>query len=284
MYSIDISYLVREFYAIEAVISLLLMEGGNNFVPYMHSHERWKRDFFVFREEFTRSFADAIYDYTVLVVAGELRHAKRRATHYLRDFHTSVSTRNEVYSDCSEYLDKDILMAGVKLFDEKRVRWAANFGGDPWMKIAKAGLYKGMWSDSVFIDHCLDLSHHNGVYFDKGAGIFVIHDSSEYEDFLEYKSVCYPNCLLRARFGERFYELLVRAHNLNIIAVRPEYYGQLRAPVNAEALLLRYKPITWGPHRLKYSDDQIVGQSYYNCARRRSQRESTQVFELPKAA
>ena len=53
--------------------------------------------------------------------------------------------------------------------------------------------------DSIFIDHCVDLSHNNSTFFDKGAGIFSMRTSTDsYQCLLQYKYEI---------SGERFFKL-----------------------------------------------------------------------------
>ena len=81
---LNIYLLVQEFYAIEAIAAMVSVNQGSNFEPMRHSHSRWYRDFHDFRDEYIIRFASAIYDYTVSVVAAELRHCKGQASQYIR--------------------------------------------------------------------------------------------------------------------------------------------------------------------------------------------------------
>ena len=77
MPNMDIYLLVQEFYAMEAVSAMLGRAEYGDFQPIRHSHDRWRRDFQEFRDHYTSQLAAAIYDYTVLAVAAEMRHARR---------------------------------------------------------------------------------------------------------------------------------------------------------------------------------------------------------------
>ncbi len=72
---LNIYCLVQEFYAIEAISALLSSNHDSNLEPMRHSHSRWYCDFCDFRDTYILKFASAIYDYTILVVAAELRIA-----------------------------------------------------------------------------------------------------------------------------------------------------------------------------------------------------------------
>ena len=141
----NISFLVQEFYAVEAISALISVNQSGNFEPMRHSHSRWYRDFCDFRNEYISKFASAIFDYTVLVVAAELRHCNERASYYIKDYYTTFLPRDAVYQECSVYNPRDILLAGIRMFDTCYVDWRKGYGGDKWKQIAKAGLMKGLY-------------------------------------------------------------------------------------------------------------------------------------------
>lgn len=257
---LNIYLCVQEFYAIEAISAMLSLKGSN-FEPMRHSHSRWHRDFSDFRNEYINKFASAIYDYTVSVVAAELRHCNQKASHYLKDYYASWQDRDDVYDECSVYNTNDILMAGIRMFDTKLVNWRGGYGGDKWKQIAKAGLMKGKVSDCVFIDHCVDLSHNSSIYFDKRADIFILVGRDEYQSFLDLKRCCEPQVLITTKQGYQFNRLLWRANNLNIIKEQPTVSSFSDARDEAEILLFDYHPVVWGGKRLDYSESNIVTRS-----------------------
>ena len=259
----NIGLLVQEFYAIEAISAMVTRTRYNHFEPMRHSHCRWYQDFSDFRNEFITKFASAIYDYTVLVVAAELRHCDQKASHYIKGYYTSSLFRGQVYFDCTVYHAHDILTMGMQMFDTRRVEWASGFGGEKWKEIAKAGLMKGKVSDCVFIDHCVDLSHNNSVYFDKSADIFSLSDIGHYKSFLDMKRVCRPQDLIRKKRGYVFNRLLWRARNLSII--KGENRNRLFSSVydETESSLLCYLPIQWGDRRLDCSARNILKRTGY---------------------
>jgi len=214
---LNIYLLVQEFYAIEAIYAMLSVNKGNNFEPMRHSHSRWHMDYNDFRDKYISKFASAIYDYTVLVVAAELRHCKNQASQYIREYYTTFLSRDDVYEECSVYNPHDILLAGIRMFDTGRVEWRKSYGGGKWRQIAKAGLMKDKVTDCVFIDHCVDLSHNNSVYFDKCAEKFFLPNRHEYQKLLTKKRYSEPQALIGTKQGLRFHKLLSRANNLNII-------------------------------------------------------------------
>lgn len=76
---LNIYCLVQEFYAIEAISALLSSNQGSHLETMRHSHSQWFREFCDFRDTYILKFASAIYDYTILVVAAELRHCRSQA-------------------------------------------------------------------------------------------------------------------------------------------------------------------------------------------------------------
>jgi hypothetical protein len=266
----NIYFLVQEFYAIEAVSALLQTDKYICFEPMRHSHSRWHRDFTDFRDDYITRFAAAIFDYTVMVVAAELRHCGEKATMYINGYYNSDLSRNQVYAECSVYDAHDILTAGLRLFDSCWVDWKRSFGGKKWWQIAKAGTLKGVVCDCTFIDHCVDLSHNNSVYFDKNAGLFRLDNSNAYKEFLDLKRDCAPRQLLAEPRGRDFNRLLRRANTLGIIWTQPVPDGQAAARDESESLLLRYKPMTWGKKRLDYSDGNLCDNIWFGRSYRRS--------------
>lgn len=279
----NIEMLVREFYAIEAVSAMLKCEQYSCFQPMRHSHNRWCFDFTEFQESFINKFASAIYDYTALVVAGEMRHGKWKASHYIRDYYTNSSCREDVYQDCSCYRACDILLAGLRLFDPKRVNWDDSFGGEKWYHIAKAGLLRGMVSDEVFIDHCVDLSHNNSIYFDKSAGIFYLHRQRDYEEFLDFKRICEPQDLVKGQFGYHLNRLLLRANHLGILQDCEPTEPIPSLITENEDTLLAYQPVYWGSATLSYSEEAILKNDSFGISQRRERRHCDD-YRLAKCA
>jgi len=271
---LNIYLLVQEFYAIEAISAMLSVNQGSNFEPMRHSHSRWYGDFHDFRAEYIIKFASAIYDYTVSVVAAELRHCRERASQYMTEYYTTSQSRDAVYAECSVYNAHDVLSAGIRMFDTNHVTWNSGYGGDKWKQIAKAGLMKGKVSDCVFIDHCVDLSHNNSIYFDKSARIFLLQDRVKYQNFLDLKRNCEPQSLITTKQGFNFNRLFFRANNLNIIETQTMDNTDLSDRNKAESLLFSYRPIVWGAKRLVCSESNIVTNDYFRGGRDRDERDN----------
>lgn len=281
-----IDLLVQEFYALEAVSAMVAGTEYGDFQPMQHSHRRWYEDFSRFRDRYISKFASAIYDYTVLVTAAELRHMKRKASHYIKGYYDGPLERNEVYQDCVAYRADDILHAGYRMFDPQKVKWEEDFGGEKWWYITKAGLMKGKFDNCTWIDHCVDLSHNGNIYFDKGAGIFALQSREQYKEFLDLKRDCEPKKLLERKFGYHFARLLWRASNLQILTGLE--IGGLLSPLEgaSEQQLLCYSPIQWGKKHLNYSDRNILAnKDFYGRERERVREDEDERYEeLAKSA
>ncbi len=279
----DIDLLVREFYAIEAMAAMILGEQYSSFCPMRHSHSRWYSDFTDFQESYIAKFASAIYDYTALVVAAELRHGKWKASHHIEGYYTESTDRNEVYRDCTYYKAHDLLSAGLRMFDAGRVDWDDGFGGEKWYGIARAGLLKGTVSDKVFIDHCVDLSHNNSIYFDKSAGIFRLREQKSYIEFLDFKRVCEPQVLITGTFGHRLNRLLLRADRLGILQSCAPDQIFTSSGSGSEDLLFAYRSVYWGNAPLNYSEENIQSRTVFDAIQRREYRDRGD-YRLAKCA
>ena len=137
------------------------------------------------------------------------------------------------------------------------------------MQIAKAGLMKNKVIDCVFIDHCVDLSHNNSVYFDKRANIFLLTSPRQYQSFLDLKRSCEPQALLTQKQGFRFNQLMRRANNLHILDIQtcedsPLGFEQdLRD--ETESILLEYRPVDWGSKPVDYSMENVKAIQHFVC-------------------
>jgi hypothetical protein len=207
--NINIRRAVQEFYGIASIDAIMKTE------EFRHSHERWERDYRQYRTEYIRNLARLVYDYTVLAVAGEMRHGRYECTHYYPDFYGRETSRSNVYSGSVDYDPVCILKAGIQLF---KCDWGSSFGGEAWETIAKAGLMYGKVPDMVFVDYCVDLSHNSSVYMDKEAGLFTMDDTYLYKKWLDYKRYASPVAILQGvLFSRRLAGLIRRGINLDIL-------------------------------------------------------------------
>jgi len=242
----DVFLAIKEFYAIEALTAVVQVE--NKLEPFRHSHARWSEDFAVFKNLYYKKLAEIIYDYTVTVVAGEMRHGYSQASSYILGYYDDDAKRAFVYEECQFYTAKSILEAGVQVFGSP-VKWKSGYGGEKWCAIAKAGLYKGVLPDTLFIDHCVDLTHNGSIYFDKDTPLVVPLRGPEldrYKFFLNFKRYCAPLELLKDSCGKEFDKLLFRAVMLGIVPIPQCVPALSTSIVQNEQVLLAYAPITWG--------------------------------------
>ena len=237
---INILYAARDFYALEALSAMLFDANSNHFDPARHSHVFWFDAFTEFRNLYASKLATAIFDYTVSVAAGEMRPAKTDASVYGKDFpYTGGSGRFDVYVGLDEFEPYSVLAAASRVFSDD-IDWERGFGGRKWKQIADAGLKRKTLSDVAFIDHCVDLSHNNSVYFDKGASIFELAYAEEYRNFLDLKRKAAPEELFY-EIGKPIASFVRRANALGIMDVTC-----CERPGRNTDRVLCYIPIRWG--------------------------------------
>jgi hypothetical protein len=256
---IDALFCAREYYTLES-LSVVVMMGAKY---GMKSHERLVNDILDFKQEYATKLAKAIFDYTVLVVYGEMRHGYSKSSHYHPDIPKNEG-RYGAYQLARKYEPYSILRVGKELFSKS---WGASFGGEKWARIAEKVLLRPIIVDAVFCDMCFSLSHNSAPYFDKyQSDIFYINHSGEYKKFLDLKfqgdilAVIQDSSLY---VGFKLKQLLERARNLGFL---PPHY-QFKSSKNsekAEEYILSYEHIRWGttvlPNELieknrNYSDD-----------------------------
>lgn len=237
MSAIRIELLVKEFYGI---LSLETFTLSPNFEEFKHSHQKWYEDFINYKNVYATKFAAMIYDYTVKVVAGEMRHARRHGTIYCPTFEAGQD-RDDIYYDIEYYNPNEILKAGEKIFS---CDWDNGYGGVKWAMIAHAGLLYKKIDTISFIDHTVDLSHNNSVYFDKGAGMFELQDTNNYMAILNNKRDEPPCVVLQDIFSVTLSRLIDRAIVLGIV---PHYIPHCESNIKENILLkmLEYAPIVY---------------------------------------
>ena len=258
---------VLNFYLIENL--KLVISRNPNFNIWRPSHKKLWDDIENYKEMYDKHFARAIYDYIVMIVAAEMRHASEYCEMYFRNyqFKRNEYSRSDVYGEVDVvYQPQDILRAGVFLFSKD---WDSAYGGPKWGQIAKSGTYYGKMKDSIFIDHCVDLSHNNSTFFDKGAGIFTMRTSTNsYQCLLQYKYEI---------SGERFFELydnriinpvirkfIERAYALGLTKFKLpeiEWSYVVQKDYRLFRNVLDYQPIKWvGKEKFDYT----LGDGHYD--------------------
>lgn len=246
-----------EFYVLEALH--VAVAEKTEFGKY--SAEKLLDDILEFKQRFVRKLSQALFDYTVSVVYGEMRHAYSKAYYYYPSI-DSVLNRKQAYNKSQNYEPYSVLNAAVKQFD---VEWVSGYGGSAWKNIAKSVLLRPKLPDQVFCDMCFSLSHNNAPYLDKTqSDIFYLHSSTKYVTFLDIKfSNVQPGQLIVNycnAVGYYLRKLIYRAMILGFVPYRPIYFGMSEtcemAQVDVtEAFILNYKPIEWGS---KLFDDELT--------------------------
>lgn len=230
---------VSEFYALQSLEALILQTG--KFEQFRHSHEKWEMDFRAYQNAYNSKLANAINDYTLVVCAGEARHAWRHANFASHAFpHTE--DRSESYRKCTRF-SYDFIKESVNLIFDNNNPWEGGYGGRKWGTIAKSLNYYHKIPDVVYIDHTVDLSHNNSVFFDKGADIFT-GCGDTYQDFLDYKRYESPKSVLSGIHAKEVFQLIDRAIVLQLIPAIPFGYSQKKSEEVTK--LFHYHPISWG--------------------------------------
>ena len=241
---IDVLKITSEFYYLQ------MIECEAKITPFLKSHEKWIKDFNNYKEQITDKFAEIIFDYTVLVVGGEMRHGLSKASHYNPNI-TQEVLRTSTFYQVKEFTPTSVLRAGVSAFD---CNWHCAFGGNAWKAIAQAGLLYGNVPNVAFVDHCIDLQHNNGCYFNKqDANIFRIYDKNRLDIFLGDKRNYSIDQMLSIWniVSPIVYNLILRATNLNILSKKWLAVYKNIITIDTIQEVLNYTPIKWGETPLK---------------------------------
>lgn len=234
---IDIYQAVRLFYALQAL--KLKISMASNFNLFYRSHEKLWEDINKFQAKFEQNLATAIHDYTVLVVAGEMRHAKRHCTRYYTDFYTQSADREHVYQACLKFNPKDLLRAGEYIYSRS---WDNGYGGDKWALIAKGGLMYYTSTPMLFIDHMVDISHNNSIYFDKGANIMDYYAPESYLRFLNKKKFGDLDEILIYGLSKTYQNFINRANVLFGLDIKLPWFDTSVV----DQIVINYQPLEWG--------------------------------------
>ena len=244
--SVDITKCIREFYLLECMNIL------KKVTPFRHSHEKWLEDFNDYRDTYIDKLEQAIYDYTVMVVGGEIRHAYNHCSIYNPNAPIGGS-RDSSYTSILEYTPESIAYTAYRLFNDADY-WEHGYGGKPWANIAKTINLRNKLPKVAYIDHCVDLSHNTSPYFDKyQSNIFLLDSKHAYINLLNTKKDCSPMYLINyiGRASRHAYKLYKRAINLDILSHNIEIFIDLRQN-HAINFILDYTPINWGTTKLKH--------------------------------
>lgn len=210
---LDIYMCLKEFYAIIAV------DAMKKTTPFKHSHEKWELEFDEYKWYFVDNLAKVIYEYTCCAVLTELRHCDK-SNYYVTQIPNNIG-RGKALDLIKKFTPTSILELGVKMFDGTWNYWNSSYGGSTWQMIAKAGLMYGKVPNMVFIDHCVDLCHNNGSYFDKICYITGMNIlSSDFLSFLNNKKhELNPQKVACQAQSYILQNLIIRGNNLGIFSL-----------------------------------------------------------------
>ena len=187
-------------------------------------------------ERVTPSLARGFFDYIVLACTGEARHAYHGSDNLISNLPAgTITNRHHCYMWSMEYDPKSLLEALKVLYHEHY--WHGAYGGKKWGKIADAGLMYSTIPDTVFIDHCVDLTHNDGCFLNKNV-VFELDDTSLYLGLLDEK---------RNHTPEELYTHMIR-HDIKVsYDVAPVWTRILNKDVELRTTgRWEYNPVTWG--------------------------------------
>ncbi|MBI5103119.1 MAG: hypothetical protein HZB33_14990 [Nitrospirae bacterium] len=230
----DLIYWVTSFYLIE---DLML-----RFRPHEASHSRLRlREDLCVSRSFNGLLAGILFDTLVKMCFGEARHAHERCGIIIPEISGALD-RKAAYGIAEKYDPGDSLPKLRDLFLEC---WLEPYGGAAWAIICETAMKYRSLPDEIFIDHCVDLSHHGGLVFDKLEVGFHVWHKRKYLDILDLKRngsiLNIDGPLPVFRFAE---SLLQRAHNLGLVDKVPELKISER---------YYYLPVRWGSGILSHA-------------------------------
>ncbi len=209
----DLIYWVPSFYVLE---DLLVRFKPSEGAP---SRIKLKHDLCEVRGSYSRVLASLLFDVLVRMCFGEARHACDRCGVVIPEL-SYVMDRKSAYRLAEQFDPKTSLPKLRDLFLEC---WTEPYGGSAWAIIAEAAMKYWSLPSGIFIDHCVDLSHHGGLAFDKLETGFHVWHKRKYLDILDQKkngSILDIDMPLPVFY---FVEaLLFRARTLRLVEALPE--------------------------------------------------------------
>lgn len=209
----DLIYWVPSFYVLE---DLLMRFNPSEVSP---ARARLKDEICNAREDFGRILANLLFDVIVRMCFGEARHAYERCGYVIQEIAPKMD-RKTVYKFAEQFDPKTSLPKLRNLFLEC---WLQPYGGSTWAIIAETAMKYWSLPEVIFIDYCVDLSHHGGLAFDKPeSGAFVWH-KRKYMDMLDCKrnrSILEFDASLPVFHFVK--TMLIRANNLKVTDLMPE--------------------------------------------------------------
>ena len=262
-------YLVVNFYALEFIRAKMVVHPK----IYSHAWDKLWDDIQDYSTWFNSKLATMFYDHIVKSVQCELRHCKNHSEFYIPNFFGDGWYKNYDDSMCyanSEFNSASILRAGKWLFDDNNNYWCyedevCEYGGEAWQDISEAGLEYGKVSDTIFVDHLIDLEHNNEVVLFKPTGLFmhtVRFGTAIYYRMLKDKRYQDDDFIRKysAYLCQEVLQFISRYQYLSRDVLIPEidlvkYRSNLdKLCEKSVELLLNYKPIKWGNKHVSMED------------------------------
>jgi len=131
----------------------------------LHPEYQERRDIFV------NNIARTMFDYLAWICWGEAKHAK------------GMKWVSSGFEKCDPRL---FLPKTLQLFQEEDL-WENGFGAGAWATINNTALMYFTKPPAVWFDHCVDLSHHGGLAFDKGYLWVQPESAAAYQQMLDAK-------------------------------------------------------------------------------------------------
>jgi len=217
---IDIISLFKGFYCLQ------MLEAMGTPDEFLRSHVRWKNDFEHLKNWYYKTMARMIYDYSVLSCFGELRHGNSQCEKTIDApwfwEHRGGNREELVRNPDIPYTAQSIIHMSDLLFNH--YDWNGGYGGSAWGAIADAQKLYIKGQEAVYIDHCVDLEHNNGSYFNKDLIFWISTEHGSLHSYLDFKySAEMEELLMRVNIRE-IQELILRANALGIIPTLSKYF------------------------------------------------------------
>ena len=224
----DLIYWVPSFYVLE---DLMIRFSPSEVSP---SRVRLRDDICETRKNYSKLLSHLLFDVLVRMCFGEARHAHDRCGTVIPEIDRTMD-RKAVYKLSEQFDPKASLPKLRDLFLEC---WLQPYGGSAWAIISETAMKYWSLPHEIFIDHCVDLSHHGGLAFDKIETGFHVWHKRRYLDILDCKRngsiFDIDGPLPVFHFAE---SLILRAGNLNIIDSVPKLITSQNC---------HYRPVPWG--------------------------------------
>lgn len=234
---------VHTFYVLQD-LSTLRIRGDSSTVRRAQRKLLYDANTYL-KETFAPRMARTLRDYLLMVSVGEARHAGENSeAHYC--ISGIPSQRGEAYKFGQIYEVNSLLNGLHIIFNEQK--WINGYGGKSWGTLIEKAARYGIVSNSLFIDTAVNLTHNNGLCYDKGI---LVSNGQDIIPFLDYRQhydaiLWGMNCLLSIE--EYVYDLLHAACNLRMIfALTGENinYNELRISKQ----LLSFPYVSWGEEK-----------------------------------